>query len=141
MSETLREQERRLPTFTEERCAPIVLGNGETWFLPLPRVAYRMHIDANGEACMKRSASNASVEYAAYMEMMAQSNVDNEWLRGISVLALRLLRENYRIENDEVGDLFVFEVANDDVPLYTALGDALFGNGPKPSPDGSAQPS
>lgn len=140
----LSERERRLPTFSEERSATVPLGNGENWFLPLPTLAFKMILDENGEPQTRRTASRksfAAVEFANYLELLDSAERDDEYLKSITVLAIRLLRQNYRIDDDEIGDLFVFEIEEDGFPLYRAINDAIFGRSPKPSPDGSAPPS
>jgi hypothetical protein len=129
----LDEKALRRPGFSEG--TPVTMADGQVWTLPKPRFRFKPKIvdgrvEIGGGATFgPESDGDLEILYGV-VDVGAE-----EFLRVKMAMAVRLLRANYELTDDDLGDLLVLEpgdAASDD--RWTAISDAVAGIAPKHSP-------
>jgi hypothetical protein len=127
------EKARRKAEFVEGY--PVMLADGQEWWMPKPKFRFKPKF-VNGRVEMTGGAtfgpeSDSELEIL-YGVVDAEAG---EFLRVKFALAVRLLRVNYELTDDEVADLVVLEPGDAaSEARWEAMTNALMGNSPKPSP-------
>ena len=102
----LDEKSLRRPTFDEANSAPVVLADGQTWFLPKPFLRLRPRVqngrvsgygplttaDANGTGCGRRSRIPRKAR------RFRRSRLSNY-----------MILRSYDLNDDQLGDLFAWD--------------------------------
>jgi len=132
----LNEGECRRPTF--EGGTPVVLGDGQEWFLAKPRVSWVPH---DGPAGF-RSRLRLGDDYQVLLDAQEAAEGGAEIIRSELALGSRLLLHNYDLTTDQLATLLTFGYGDDadpaDVAVREAVVDVALGIGPKPSAVGGA---
>jgi hypothetical protein len=129
----LNEQELRKPTFSEGHA--VTLADGQKWTFPKPRIRLVPKF-VNGKVEIGGGATFGP-EYEDQLDaLFGTRDVDpDERLRLQFEVAVRLLKSNYELRDEDISKLIVLELGDpvsDD--RWEQLTDVLLGNAPKPSP-------
>ncbi len=126
----------------------ITLGDDQAWCLPKPVVfkaatRFKRRIEV-GDGGAARLGMAIPIDSDPYFGMLARLLIseDVDYLNVLLNLAATLLKFNYNIDDDAIGDMLYFEhdeagnqtVANRD--MWSKIRDVAMGVGPKPTPVG-----
>jgi hypothetical protein len=130
---TLNEQERRRPDFTPGLA--VTMADGQKWNLPKPRHRFKPKIvDGRVEIAGGATFGPESDDDMEVLFGVAESD-PGEYIRVKFAMAVRLLRANYNLSDEELATLIVWEPGDEKSDArWSELNDALQGIAPKPSP-------
>lgn len=142
----MNEQELRKPEWVEG--VWITLGDDQSWCLPKPVVfqratRFRRKIVTGPDGASSLGMPipiDADPYFAKMAELFLLEDVD--YLNALLNLAAILLRHNYDLDDDALGDLLIFEHDEDgqqtdaNREMWLAIRDVAIGNAPKPTPVG-----
>jgi hypothetical protein len=107
----LDEKALRRPTFDERNSAPVILADGQTWFVPKPWLEIRP-VFRGGRAVMAYRVLTAGPELDALVEAMAEcEDLDGQVMAAAS-LAAYLLCWQYDLTDAELDGLLAFRAAD-----------------------------
>jgi hypothetical protein len=130
----LDERSLRKPSFSAGY--PVVLADGQAWTFPKPRIRFRPRIGSDGRVEVGGGAGFGPEFDASIDVLYGVVETDGiEQLRVTLEMAVRLLRSNYDLTNDDVATLIVYE-PNDPEAMerWGELERVLIGISPKPLP-------
>lgn len=131
------ESERRLETF-QEQSEPVVLSDGQTWHLAKPKVKIRAVFNAGKVigTVPRTTFGNGFDEVLAAVDSV--QSID-KFVEAVSGLAAVMLQRNYRLSDDEIADLLIYETGDGrSQELFSEILMVARGlNAPKASPAGS----
>jgi hypothetical protein len=135
----LNEKERRRPEFVEGDWAE--LADGQLWCFPRPRIRFRpIIVDGKVEVGGGRTFGP---EYDESLSILLGTK-DAEPIDVLTVkfdMAIRLLRTNYTLSDNEVCDLISLDPDDEDsTERFRVVGRILAGIAPKPLADTSESP-
>jgi hypothetical protein len=125
----LTERARRRPEYRGG--APVVLLDGETWFLPRPRVRFGV-ADADGYTVFLTMPEVDG--YDALYERFQEAESDHEFVAASLALAKSLITANYDLSTDEVNEVLQFSWDPEDAEAFRVRKEVTaiaLGNGPK----------
>jgi hypothetical protein len=130
----LDERALRKPGFSDGH--KVALADGQEWTFPKPRIRFRPRIGPDGRVEVGGGPSFGP-EYDGQLDVLfgVTEAEPFERLRVKFEVAVRLLRGNYELTDDQVGELLVMEPgdpASDE--RWEELTRVLMGIAPKPSP-------
>ena len=120
---------------------PVILADGQTWFLPRPRIRLRPKI-VDGKATIAQENS-FGLEYmelvSEYYRTQADEGNWNEWIVASFDLAVSVLLRNYELSPEEIESLIYFDFSEPPDPLsremFETFRDVSLGIQKKTSPD------
>jgi hypothetical protein len=130
----LDERALRKSTFSEGH--KVVLADGQEWVFPKPRVRFKPRIAADGRVEVAGGPSFGP-EYDQQLDVLfGVADVEPvEQLRVKFEVAVRLLRSNYELSDQQIADLVVFEPGDEAAEeRWDQLSRVLMGIAPKASP-------
>jgi hypothetical protein len=125
----LTERERRREGF--HGGAPVVLLDGETWYLPRPRVRFGV---SDGDGYTVFVTAPEVDGYDALIERFEESEGDHEFVASSLAMAKALILANYDLTTDEVNRVMQFSWDQDDAEAFRIRKDVMaiaLGNAPK----------
>jgi hypothetical protein len=127
------EKALRKPTFDESNSAPVVLADGQTWYLPKPWLEVRPTF-RGGRAVDSLPALTCGAEFDSLRDAVQTAEGD-EIITAGATLAAHMLLLNYDVSDAQLSTLLVFrtEVSW----LREAMAIANGATGPKASSAGS----
>lgn len=129
----LDEKARRKPEFVEGYS--ITLADGQTWYMPKPRFRFKPKF-VEGKVEIAAGATFGPESDAEVDVLYGVVDVEgSEFLRVKLALAVRLLRANYDLTDDDLIDLLVLEPGDPASDArWEGISNALMGIAPKPLP-------
>lgn len=130
----LDEKALRKPGFSEGY--QVTLADGQAWTMPKPRFRFRASVGPEGRTEVG-GRPTFGPEYEQSIEALYGIG-DVEPIESIRVrmdMAARLLRSNYDLTDDDLGDLIVLDTSDPaSEERWEELSRAVMGRVPKPSP-------
>lgn len=133
----LNETSRRKPNFDERNSSPVVLADGQTWYLPKPWLEVRPIFRA-GKAQKALAVFTNGPELDDLVEAIADADGLRQQVVGAASLAAHLLRWHYELSDADLDQLLCFRLADPASVQWveTAIAVATGNNGPKVSSAG-----
>jgi hypothetical protein len=103
------EQSRRLDCFDERHCAPVVLADGQTWFLPKPWLEIRPTF-RGGRAESAYPVLTYGPELDALVEAIGNCEDITNTVSAVASLAAYLLQRHYRLTDPDLDRLLCLRV-------------------------------
>jgi hypothetical protein len=100
----LDERSLRRPSFDESNSAPVVLADGQTWYLPKPFLRLRP-VFGGRRATGFGPVTTSDPEWNE-LRRAIQDAAEGEILIPIANLGAHMLARNYDVSDDQLGDLF-----------------------------------
>ena len=100
------EKTKRRPTFDEANSAPVVLADGQTWWMPKPWLEVRPTF-RGGRAVDSAPALTCGPEFDAVKKAVDDAEGDDIITAG-ATLAAHMMLLNYDLADDQLGTLLVF---------------------------------
>jgi hypothetical protein len=107
----LNETEKRKPEFNPQNCAPVVLADGQTWYLPKPWLQIHAAFEA-GKAVSTYPALTYGAEIDDLITAVGECQDNAAVLCAAASLGAYLLRQNYDLTDQELDTLFAFRLAD-----------------------------
>jgi hypothetical protein len=130
---------RRQPGFDEANSVPVVLGDGQAWFLPKPWIdLYPSSV--NGTA----SVASSGTDFDDYLQEIREPQPTRQFAGVLFSLAINMLRRNYDLKDEDFRELLRYRPADEsnrtmwDAIIRVAAGSTP--EVPKPGPAISARP-
>ncbi len=135
----LDEKTRRKETFDQRNSVPVVLADGQTWYLPKPWLEVHP-VFQGGKAHSSYPVLTYGPELDSLVQALGDCDDNSTLLIGAATLGAYLLSENYQLSDVELDQLFVFRVGD---PLswdwaMTVIKVATGQSGPKVSSGGAS---
>ena len=126
------EASKRKPNFDERNAAPVVLADGQTWFIPKPWLEVRP-VFRGGRAVTAYPVLTYGPELDGLVEAMADCENLSAQVTAIASLAAYLLRWHYELADADLDGLLAYRRADDrSLKWMTDVVDIATGNsGPK----------
>lgn len=129
------EKGRRRDTFAGG--VPVVLGDGQPWHLPKPKVGLAHEVGPDGTLRFGKTRRSFGEAYDALLDVYLEAEDGPTEINALLALAVDLLARNYDLGGDDFRDLLPRWL--DDEPnteMWTAIADVAVGRSPKPIPVG-----
>jgi hypothetical protein len=109
----LDEQSKRKPNFDERNAAPVVLADGQTWWIPKPWLEVRP-VFRGGRAVTAYPVLTCGPELDGLVEAMAECEDLDSQVTAVASLAAYLLCWHYELTDAELDGLLAFRCTGDD---------------------------
>jgi hypothetical protein len=106
------EKSKRKANFDERNSAPVVLADGQPWFVPKPWLEIRP-VFRSGRATTAYPVLTWGAELDGLVEAMAEADDIWEQVTAVASLAAYLLRWHYELADRELDQLLAFRRADD----------------------------
>jgi hypothetical protein len=128
----LDEVAKRKPNFSERNAAPVVLANGQTWWVPKPWLEIRP-IFRGGKAVSAYPVPTQGPELDELVEAMAECEDRAGQVIAAASLAAHLLSWHYELTDSELAGLLTFRLHDDssDQWMREVFAIAIGQSGPK----------
>jgi hypothetical protein len=103
----LDEKALRKSTFDEANSAPVVLADGQSWFLPKPFLRLRPKF-SGGRAAGYGPLTTADPVWNE-LRQAVQDSGESDTLSAIASLGAYMICRNYELTDDQLGDLFSWD--------------------------------
>lgn len=122
------ESEKRRPTFDLAASHPVVMGDGQTWYLPKPHT--RMRPKLAGRKVVATLVVTDDPEFNA----LVQAIEDEDSYASVVQMAAYLLDRNYDLTDDEMSEVLTYDPADQSPERWTiGVMNTIYGRtGPKP---------
>jgi hypothetical protein len=107
----LDEKTHRKPTFDEANSAPVVLADGQTWYLPKPWLEVRP-VFRGGKPTSAYRVLTCGAELDELIEAMADADDLDAQVIAIASLAAYMMRWNYGLSDSELDELLAFRCSD-----------------------------
>lgn len=137
----------RKPEFDLADSVGVELADGQTWHLKRPRLTMRIHVDHDGKPVMRGHIEGPSAEYGPWLDELEEMagtptpEAFERYLILIASLAVALLRENYRLPDAMVPDLFAYDGSPECLARWARLRMVVSGTAPPKAPAGDGSSS
>jgi hypothetical protein len=108
----LSEQAKRKPHFDERNAAPVVLADGQTWFIPKPWLEVRP-VFCGGSTVSAYRVLTCGPELDGLVEALADSDDLDAQVVAVASLAAHLLCWHYELTDAELDGLLAFRAADE----------------------------
>jgi len=106
------ESSKRKPNFDERNAAPVVLADGQTWFIPKPWLEVRP-VFRGGRAVAAYRVLTCGPELDGLVEAMADCEDLDSQVTAVASLAAHLLCWHYELTDAELDGLLAFRAADE----------------------------
>jgi hypothetical protein len=106
------ETAKRKPNFDERNAAPVVLADGQSWFVPKPWLEIRP-VFRGGKPVSAYRVLTCGPELDELIEAMADADDLDGQVVAIASLAAYLLRWHYELNDDDLDQLLAFRCADE----------------------------
>jgi len=106
------EATRRKPGFDEAHSAPVVLSDGQRWYVPKPWVEIRP-VFRDGQAVSAYHVLTAGPELDELVEAIGEAESAQLQVIGAASLAAKLLRHHYELADEDLDQLLRFRIGDD----------------------------
>ncbi len=107
----LDEKARRKESFDQRNSVPIILADGQEWYLPKPWLEVHP-IFRDGKADSSYPVLTYGPELDALVKAMGECDDNSALLIGAASLGAHLLSQNYHLSDSDLDQLFVFRVGD-----------------------------
>jgi hypothetical protein len=130
---------RRKPNFDEDHSVPVVLGDGQAWYLPKPWQEIRP-VFKGGRAASAYPVLTCGPELDALVEAISGCEEFLPRISAVASLAAHLLGRQYELSDSELDELLRVRLGEDmsDSWIIQVIDVATGRSGPKASRDGGA---
>lgn len=108
----LDEASKRKPNFDARNSAPVVLADGQSWFVPKPWLEIRP-VFRSGKAVTAYPVLTCGPELDALIEAMGESDDLDGQVTAVASLAAYLLRWHYELTDDDLDQLLAFRIGDE----------------------------
>ncbi len=108
----LDETQRRKSNFDEGHSAPVVLADGQRWYLPKPWLEIRP-VFRDGKAVSAYNVLTAGPELDELVEAIADADTAKAQVIGVATLAAKLLRHHYALADEDLDQLLRFRIGEE----------------------------
>jgi hypothetical protein len=105
------ERSKRKPNFDERNSAPVVLADGQSWFIPKPWLEIRP-VFRGGRAVTAYRVLTCGAELDALVEALADSEDLDGQVTAVASLAAHLMCWHYELTDAELDGLLAFRAAD-----------------------------
>jgi hypothetical protein len=105
------ETTKRKANFDERNAAPVILADGQTWFVPKPWLEIRP-VFRGGKPVSAYRVLTCGSELDGLVEAMAEAEDLDSQVIGIASLAAYLLRWHYELTDAELDELLAFRCSD-----------------------------
>ena len=133
----LDEKAVRKATFDELNSAPVVLADGQTWHLPKPFLRLRPKFSAGRAASYGPLTTTDPIWNE--LRQAVQDSAETETLSAIANLGAYMLLRNYDLTDDQLGDLFAWDMSQNWTSEILSIANGR--TGPKQSSGGDTSPA
>ncbi len=105
------EKQHRRPSFDEANSAPVILADGQTWYVPKPWLEVRP-VFRGGKPTAAYRVLTCGAELDGLIEAMADADDLDAQVIGVASLAAYLLRWNYELSDSELDQLLAFRCSD-----------------------------
>jgi len=103
------EKSRRKPNFDERHSSPIVLSDGQTWYVPKPWLEIRP-VFRDGKAVTAYNVLTAGQELDELVDAIGEAETAKAQVIGAASLAAHLLRHHYDLTDEDLDQLLRFRL-------------------------------
>jgi len=117
---------------------PVVLGDGQEWSLPRPRIGFYPGVGEDGSLRFgEQPESVFGRDYDALLDAYVEAEDGSAAIRSLLSLAVDLLRRNYDLPPADLRTLLPrFYDDDGNTEMWRAVADVAVGRSPKPTPVG-----